>query len=90
MKEEKKQHLNLQIRTLKKVGHTYPGRNTWDTYITVGTRGVTTLHGTQARRRFGTPMFETEVFRKQKYCVEESACDIVGAFRRPPQRFGPP
>jgi len=28
-------------------------------------------------------MFETEVFRKQMYCIEESTCDIVGNFRRP-------
>jgi len=35
-------------------------------------------------------MFEPEVFRKQMYCVEESTCDIVGTFRRPPQWFGAP
>jgi len=29
------------------------------------------------------PMFE--VFRKQMYCIEESTCDIVGTFRRPPR-----
>ena len=28
-------------------------------------------------------MFEFEVFRKQMHCIEESTCDIVGAFRRP-------
>jgi len=26
-------------------------------------------------------MFEPEIFRKQKYCIEESTCDIVGTFR---------
>jgi len=34
-------------------------------------------------------MFEPEVFRKQTYCIEESTCDIVGTFRRAPQRFSP-
>jgi len=29
-------------------------------------------------------MFEPEFFRKQIYCVEESTCDIVGTFWRPP------
>jgi len=32
---------------------------------------------------FGAPMFEPEVFRKQTHCIEASACDIVGTFRRP-------
>jgi len=36
-----------------------------------------------AKSKFGAPMFEFEVFRKEKYCVEESTCDIVGTFRRP-------
>jgi len=35
-----------------------------------------------ARSKFGAPMFEPELFRKQIYCVEESTSDIVGAFRR--------
>jgi len=43
-----------------------------------------------ARSKFGASMFETEVFRKQIYCVEESTCDIFGTFIRPPQRFGAP
>jgi len=38
--------------------------------------------------KFGGPMFETEVFRKHMYCIEESTCDIVGPFRRPTQWFG--
>jgi len=29
-------------------------------------------------------MFETEVFREQMYCIEESICDIVGTFSAPP------
>jgi len=32
-------------------------------------------------------MFEPEVYRKEMYCTEESTCDIVGTFRRPPQSF---
>jgi len=35
-------------------------------------------------------MFEPEVLRKQRYCIEESTCDIVGTSRRPPQWFGAP
>jgi len=47
-----------------------------------------------ARSKFGTPMFEPKVFRKQMYCDEESTYDIVGTFWRPrsqsahPQWFG--
>jgi len=33
-------------------------------------------------------MFEPEVFRKQMHCTEESTCNIVETFRRPPQSFG--
>jgi len=43
-----------------------------------------------ARSKFGAPMFEPEIFRKQMYCIEESICDIVGAFRRPLQSFSVP
>jgi len=35
-------------------------------------------------------MFEPEVFRKYMYCIEDSTCDIVVTFRRPPQSFGAP
>jgi len=42
------------------------------------------------RSKFGAAMFETEVFRKQIFCMEESTCDIVGTFRRSPQWFGGP
>jgi len=28
-------------------------------------------------------MFETEVFQKQMYCIEECTRDIVGTFRHP-------
>ena len=35
-----------------------------------------------ARKKFGAPLFEPEVFRKKMYCNEESACNIVGTFRR--------
>ena len=36
-----------------------------------------------ARSKFGAPIFEPEVFRKQMYSTEESTCDIVGTFRHP-------
>jgi len=32
------------------------------------------------RNKFGAPMFELEVFRKQMYCFEKSAYDIVVTF----------
>jgi len=35
-------------------------------------------------------MFEIEIFRKQMHCIEESTCDMVGTFLRPPQCFGAP
>jgi len=41
--------------------------------------------GPRARSKFGAPMFEPEVFRKQMYSTEEGSCDIVGTFRRPAQ-----
>ena len=57
-------------------------------------RGATRLDVPGARSKFGAPMFEPEVFRKQIYCVKDSTCDIVGAFRRPivirrPGNFAP-
>jgi len=39
----------------------------------------------EASNKFGAPMFEPELFRKQMYSIEKSICDIVGTFRRPPQ-----
>jgi len=36
-----------------------------------------------ARSKFGAPIFEPEVFRKQMYCIEECTCDIIGIFWRP-------
>jgi len=36
-----------------------------------------------ARNKFGASMFETEVFRKQMYCFEKSAYDIVVTFWPP-------
>jgi len=36
----------------------------------------------RARRKYGVLMFEFEVFPKQMYCIEESACDIAGTFPR--------
>jgi len=35
------------------------------------------------RNKFGTPMFEPEVFQKQMYCFEKSAHDIVVNFWPP-------
>jgi len=37
----------------------------------------------RAKRKDGALMFEFEVFPKQMYCIEESACDIVGTFLSP-------
>jgi len=34
-----------------------------------------------ARSKFGAPMFEPEVFRKQIYCIEESTRDNIATFR---------
>jgi len=39
---------------------------------------------------FGAPMLETEVFRKQVYCIEKSICVIVETFPDPPQSFDAP
>jgi len=33
-------------------------------------------------------MFESEVFRKEIYCIEESTFEIVRTFRRSQQTFG--
>jgi len=43
-----------------------------------------------ARSKFGAPMFEAEVFRKQIYCIEESTCDNFGMFWLSRQSFGAP
>ena len=40
--------------------------------------------------KFGAPMVESEFFRRQIYCIEESTCDIVGTFRRLQQWFSAP
>jgi len=39
------------------------------------------------KKQVWRPYFRTEFFRKQTYCTEESTCEIVGSFRRPPQWF---
>jgi len=36
------------------------------------------------RNKYGAPMFEPEVFRKQIYCFEDSTCDVVRTFPRAP------
>jgi len=41
-----------------------------------------------ARSKFGAPMFEPELFRKQMYCTEESTCDS-GTFWCPPVIWRP-
>jgi len=46
---------------------------------------TTALMSPGAKREFGAPMFEPEVFRKKMHCIEESTCDIVGTFRHPAQ-----
>ena len=53
-------------------------------------KGLTRLHGARDKKQVWRPMFEPEVLRKQMYCIEESICDIIGTFRRPPQWFGAP
>jgi len=42
-----------------------------------------------ARSKFGAPMFEAQLFRKQIYCIEESTCDIFGTFQRPSSDSAP-
>jgi len=43
-----------------------------------------------ARSMFGAPCSNLRSFWKQMHCIQESTCDIVGIFRRPPQSFGAP
>jgi len=38
---------------------------------------------TEARSKFGAPVFEPEAFRKQIHCVEKSSWNTVGTFRHP-------
>ena len=35
------------------------------------------------QEKFGTPMLELKVLRKQMYCIEESTCHIVGTVQPP-------
>jgi len=46
-------------------------------------RGLTRLDGAWGKTKFGPPMFEPEVFRKQMYCFAKSAYDIVVTFWPP-------
>jgi len=46
--------------------------------------------GPGARSKFDTPMFVTEIFQKQTYCIDESTCDIVWTFWRPRSALAPP
>jgi len=43
----------------------------------------------RARNKFGDPMPEPKMFRKQMCCTEGSACDIVGTFRLLPSDSAP-
>jgi len=42
-----------------------------------------------AKSKFGAPMFEAEVVRKQMCCIAESTCDNFGTFRRPCSDLAP-
>jgi len=58
--------------------------------VSMLSRGVKRLEmGCRARSKFGVPMFEPEVLRKQMYCIEESTCDIIGTFQRPCSHSAP-
>jgi len=46
-------------------------------------RGITRLGSARTESKFGVPRVEFEVFRKQKYWIEENTCDIVWTFWRP-------
>ena len=43
-----------------------------------------------ATSKFGAPMFEPELFRKQIHYIEEGTCDIFGTFRSPCSDSAPP
>jgi len=42
-------------------------------------RGAAWLDGTRGKK-FGAPVFEPDVFRKQMYSIEQNTCDTVGTF----------
>jgi len=42
-----------------------------------------------ARSKFGSPILEPEVFRKQMYCIEVSICDGELFPTCPPPRYAP-
>jgi len=69
-------------------------RRTSERYFTRGYEqrrdGVKMAPG--ARSKFGIPVLEPEVFRKQMYCIEKSrsACHIVGTYWQLPQSFATP
>ena len=46
-------------------------------------RGVTKWDGARWKKQVSRPIFEHELFWKQIYFLEESACDIFGTFCRP-------
>ena len=53
-------------------------------------KAETKLDGARGRSKFGAPMFEPEVFRKQMHCIEESTCDTVEIFGNPRSDSAPP
>ena len=52
-------------------------------------RSVTRLDGARDKKQVCRPCSK-RVFRKQMYCIEKSACDIVGTFRHPRSDLVPP
>jgi len=42
-----------------------------------------------AKSKFGTPMFEPEVFWKQMHCIEENTCDTFRTFWWPHGHLSP-
>ena len=58
--------------------------------VRLPTRGIKRLYGARVKKtnsappwsKFGAPMIESEFFRRQICCIEESTCDIAGTFRR--------
>jgi len=54
-----------------------------DPYSILGRQGCNDVRCPQGKSKFGAPMFQSEIFRNQLHCIQESTCDIVETFRRP-------
>jgi len=52
-------------------------------------RGVARLDGARGKKQVWRPMFESQIFRKQFYSIEEYSCDIVGIFGAPHSHSAP-